>query len=257
MTDQNTKNNPDKPDNLDKQTRQHDLTGQNAENHAAFTLYGYYRSSTSFRVRMALAYKNIAYEYISVNLLAKEHQSTEFKAIHPQGLVPALAHDGHVLTQSLAILEYLDDVCAAPETLLVWGDAARKAKIRALAQIIACDIHPMNNLSVWKGYLGGVLGVTDDQSTAWYAHWITQGLAAYEAMMDQTAAFSCGAALSLADICLLPQLYNARRFGVDLDHFTSILRVEKNMLALDAVRVSLPENQSDAALGLNPIYEIA
>lgn len=219
-----------------------------------FKLHGYFRSSTSFRVRMAMHLKNISYDDCPVNLLLNEHKSEAYLKINPQGLVPVLEHDGHIITQSLAILEYLDDV--APEPLLIWGDAVQKAKIRALSQIIACDIHPMNNMSVWKGYLGHVLQCSDDQTKIWYAHWIIKGLAAYEGMMEPDALYSCGDKISLADICLLPQLYNARRFNVPLDDFAKLLRVEKNMLMLEAVQAALPEVQTDAPADLAPIYTI-
>lgn len=219
------------------------------------TLYGYFRSSTTFRLRLALKFKGLDYIYKPVNLLVKEHQADAFKRINPQGLVPALEHEGHILTQSLAILEYLDEI--SPEKLLVWGDAVQKAKIRALSQIIACDIHPMNNLSVWKGYLGNVIGVSDQQSKDWYAHWITHGLTAYEAMLKAEDQFSNGDAISQADICLLPQLYNARRFAVQLDQFSNILKIEQNLIALDWVKDSLPEHQPDAPKDLDAIYQVA
>jgi maleylacetoacetate isomerase len=196
----------------------------------------------------------LAYHYKPVNLLEKEHQGDDFKKLNPLGLVPALEHDGHILTQSLAILEYLDDI--SPNQKLVWGDAAQKSKIRALSQIIACDIHPMNNLSVWKGYLGNVIGVSDQQSKGWYAHWIIQGLNAYEQMLQSSDQFSCGDQVSQADICLLPQLYNARRFAVQLDQFPNILKIETNMLALNWVKASLPENQPDAPKCLKAIYKL-
>jgi maleylacetoacetate isomerase/maleylpyruvate isomerase len=220
----------------------------------AFKLHGYFRSSTSFRVRMALNLKGLNYDYVPVNLLMSEHKSDEYLKLNPQGLVPALEHEGHIITQSLAILEYLDDI--APSPALVYGSPAQKAKIRALAHIIACDIHPMNNISVWKGYLGKVLNVTEEQSKSWYAHWIMQGLSVYEEMMEKGSAFSCGNDISLADICLLPQLYNARRFNVPLEAFANILRTEQNMLELEAIRAALPEAQPDAPADLKPIYNL-
>ncbi len=221
------------------------------------TLYGYFRSSTSFRVRIALALKGIAYEYKPVNLLIGEHKEAAYRAIHPQGLVPALVHNGQVVTQSMAIMEYLDDI--APDPLLVTGTAAQKARIRAMAQIIACDIHPMNNLNVWKAYVGGVLKATDDQLKDWYMHWIHQGLASYELMVSDggEGLYSCGNQVSMADLCLLPQLYNARRFDVPLERFPRILQVEKNMLKLAAVQQALPERQMDAPRDLKPVYDAA
>lgn len=217
----------------------------------AITLYGYFRSSTSFRLRLALAYKDLRYDYKPVNLIEKEHLTPEFKQVNPQGLLPALVHNGKVLTQSLAMMEYLDETF--PDKPLVFGDAYSRALQRSLAQIIACDIHPMNNLSVWKGYVEKVLGADAEQSKAWYAHWIEKGLRAYEAQM-QSAAFSAGYDISIADLCLLPQLYNARRFGVALDDYEKILRVERKLLGLEWVQGCLPEVQKDAPAGLEPVY---
>lgn len=217
-----------------------------------FILYGYYRSSTSFRLRLALAYKGVSYDYRPVNLLDGAHKTDDYRQINPQGYVPAIVHKGQILTQSLAILEYIEELYPAPP--LLWGDAARKAAIRSLAQIIACDIHPMNNLSVWKGYVDGVLGANEQQLQAWYAHWIHEGLAAYQQLMIKEGRFSCGDELSLADICLMPQLYNARRFNVALEAFPDILRIEENLLALDIVQHSMPEAQEDAPADIARVY---
>lgn len=217
-------------------------------------LYGYYRSSTSFRVRIALNLKGIAYEYVPVNLLIGEHKEAAYRAVHPQGMVPALVHNGQTLTQSMAIMEYLDDIAGDP--LLVHGTPVQKARIRAMAQVIACDIHPMNNLNVWKGYVGGILKATDQQLSDWYMHWIHQGLSAYEEMLRERgeSPYSCGAQVSMADLCLLPQLYNARRFKVPLEAFPLILKIEQNLLKIPAFRDAMPENQVDAPEDLVPVY---
>lgn len=222
------------------------------------TLYGYFRSSTSFRVRMALALKGLDYRSISVNLLEKEHQGEAYRAVNPQGLVPSLVHQGKTLTQSMAILEYLDETF--PQDAIIYGDAYSRARIRAMSQLIACDIHPMNNLNVWKGYVGGVLGADEQALSQWYEHWIVKGLSAYEAMLaddnddKKEWRFSCGDTPSMADICLLPQLYNARRFKVRLDDFPRILKIEAEMLKLEAVQQALPERQSDAPQDMQAIY---
>lgn len=217
-------------------------------------LYGYYRSSTSFRVRIALNLKGIAYDYVPVNLLIGEHKEAAYRKVHPQGMVPALVHNGQTLTQSMAIMEYLDDIAGDP--LLVYGSPVQKARIRAMAQVIACDIHPMNNLNVWKGYVGGVLQATDKQLSDWYMHWIHQGFLAYEAMLREGGEhpYSCGAQVSMADLCLLPQLYNARRFNVPLDAFPLVLKVEQNLLKIPAFRDAMPENQIDAPEDLAAVY---
>lgn len=208
-------------------------------------LYGYFRSSAAYRVRIALNLKAIAYENAFVSL-ARGDQLKAFAALNPQKLVPALETDGALLTQSLAIVEYLDETHPAPP--LLPRDAAGRARVRALAQMVACDIHPLNNLRV-LGYLVKTLSVNEDQKTAWYRHWIAEGLAAIEAALARdaaTGAFCHGAQPTLADICLVPQVANARRFDCPLEAFPTIRRIEAACLALPAFDAARPENQPDA-----------
>ncbi|MBB1486765.1 maleylacetoacetate isomerase [Oceanospirillum sediminis] len=209
-------------------------------------LFDYFRSSASYRVRIALNLKGIDCEQIGVNLLKGEHKGDEHLSRNPQGFVPALALDsGEVLTQSLAIIEYLEEVY--PDRPVLPTDAAERARVRSLAQLIACDIHPVDNLRVLK-YLTGELGISEEQKTRWYQHWIEEGFAALESRLSDAATgqFCHGDTPTLADICLAPQVFNAQRFNVDLTPFPHIMAVYQHAEALDAFRLARPENQPDA-----------
>lgn len=211
-------------------------------------LYTYFRSSAAYRVRIALNLKGLAWEAVPVHLLrggGEQHQP-DYLALNPNGLVPALDDEGLLLTQSLAIIEYLDET--HPEPALLPGDAVARARIRAIAQTIACDIHPINNLRVLR-YLTRELGATDTQKTAWYRHWVELGLAAVEAMLandSRTGVFCHGDSPTLADCCLVPQVFNARRFACDLSAMPTLLRIVERCEAMEAFRLAAPEHQSDA-----------
>jgi maleylacetoacetate isomerase len=202
-------------------------------------LYDYFRSSAAYRVRIALNLKGIAYDSVSVNLAEGAQKQAEYRDRNPQGLVPMLEMDGHRLTQSLAIIHYLDAVAADPP--LAPKAPADRAHVAALALTIACDIHPLNNLRVLK-YLSGPLGVEEAARDAWYAHWIAEGLAALEALAAPRAGrFLFGDSVTLADICLVPQLYNARRFDVPLDAYPLLRAVDAEACALDAFAAAHPD----------------
>jgi maleylacetoacetate isomerase len=202
-------------------------------------LHDYFRSSAAYRVRIALGLKGIDYDHHVVNLAHGEQKLAEFRARNPQGLVPCLEIDGLFLTQSLAICDYLDATHKAVP--FVPSDPADRAHVLALALTVACDIHPLNNLRILK-YLTGVLGVGDPAKDAWYRHWVVEGLTALEALgRPRAGTFLFGDAPTLADICLIPQLYNARRFGVRLDPFPTLRRVDENASALAAFAAAHPD----------------
>jgi maleylacetoacetate isomerase len=211
-------------------------------------LHNYFRSSASYRVRIGLNLKNLRYDYLPVHLSrgGGEQFQAAFRAMNPLAVVPVLEHDGALLTQSLAILEYLEEVQPSPP-LLPRG-AVERARVRALALAIACEIHPLNNLRVLN-YLSGTVGVTPDTKTEWYKHWVGLGLEALEAALagsPDTSAFCHGDQPSIADCCLIPQLFNARRFGCDLSDYPTLLAIEKVCLELSAFRDAAPERQPDA-----------
>lgn len=212
-------------------------------------LHSYFRSSASFRVRIALALKQLDYEYVPVHLLQGGGQqfAAAFKAMNPAALVPVLEEDdGTVLTQSLAIIEYLDET--RPQPPLLPSGAVGRARVRALALAIACEIHPLNNLRV-LAYLSQTLGVTEAQRNAWYCHWVETGLATVEAMLagdPQTGACCHGDTPTLADICLVPQIFNAQRFKARLDHVPTVMRIHQHCLTLPAFAQSVPALQPDA-----------
>lgn len=211
----------------------------------ALALYTYFRSSAAYRVRIALNYKGLAYKPRFVHLLRGEQNAGEYREINPEGRIPALMVDGAVLTQSLAIIEYLEEI--HPKPRLLPKSAIERAHVRALAQIVACDIHPLNNLRVLN-YLKDTLHQDEPARQAWIRHWIGDGLRAYEAHLTAhgtAGRFSLGDRPTLADVCLVPQLFNARRYGCDLAGFLKILAIEENCLALPAFRDAAPGHQPD------------
>ncbi len=208
-------------------------------------LYSYFRSSAAYRVRIALNLKGLAYETVPIHLVKDggRNKTPEYRAVNPQMRVPALAlANGEVLVQSLAIIEYLDET--HPEPPLLPKDALGRAKARALGQIIACDIHPLNNIGPLR-YLKNPLKHEQAEIDAWYHHWILEGFDALEAMIAP-GPYALGTQVTLADICLVPQVANARRFKVPLDRFEKILAVDAACGKLAAFAAALPENQPDA-----------
>jgi maleylacetoacetate isomerase len=205
-------------------------------------LFDYFRSSASYRVRIALNLKGVEYEAVSVDLLHGKQREAEYRARNPQGFVPMLDVDGHRITQSLAIIEYLE--ATRPEPSLLPSDPADAAHVRALALIVACDIHPLNNLRVLK-YLSGPLGQEEETRNAWYRHWVAKGLAALEAQAASRAGrFLFGDSPTLADICLVPQLFNARRFDVPLEAYPTLLRADAEANSSEAFAAAHPERVS-------------
>ncbi len=208
-------------------------------------LYTYFRSSAAYRVRIALNLKGLPYELVPVHLTKDggNQRKADFVAVNPQMRVPALAlSSGDVITQSLAIIEYLDDI--HPEPPLLPADALERAHVRAIAQTVACDIHPLNNLVVLQ-YLKRSLKHEQPEIDAWYHHWVIEGFKAIEAMIAP-APYACGAHVTLADLCLVPQVFNARRLKVALDAFPKIVAADAACLKLAAFDKARPENQPDA-----------
>ena len=208
-------------------------------------LYGYFRSSAAYRIRIAVNMKGLDCTHVPLSILAKENKGEDYLKKNPQGLVPYLA-DGDVgMGQSMAMLEYLEE--NYPKPALLPRDAAGRARVRQLSGIIACDIHPLDNLRVLK-YITAELGVSDEQKTTWYHHWILEGFKALEILLQdgKSGDFCHGDRVSFADLCLIPQVYNARRFNCPLDDFPTILRITDNCNRLDAFIQALPENQADA-----------
>jgi maleylpyruvate isomerase len=209
-------------------------------------LFGYYRSSAAYRVRIALNIKGLAAEHVAVHLRHQEQTAAGFRKLNPAGLVPALEHEGQLYSQSLAIIEYLDELQPAPP--LLPADAADRAFVRSLALGIACDIHPLNNLRVLK-YLKDTLQLADAARDQWYAHWIQVGFTALEAVLardPRVGAFCCGEQPGLADICLVPQLYNAERMHCDTSAYPTVLRIAAQARALPAFQAAEPQRQADA-----------
>jgi maleylacetoacetate isomerase len=209
-------------------------------------LYGYFRSSATYRVRIALNLKGLKVEHVAVHLTRDggEQHKPEYRARNAQGLVPALElDDGTVLTQSLAIIEYLDAV--RPEPRLIPTDPLAAAQVRAVALAIACDIHPLNNTRVLS-YLKGPLGHSAEEVNAWYGHWILKGgLEAVERMIDG-GQFCFGERPGLADVYLIPQVANARRYDISIDHLPKILKVDRTCSEIEAFRLAHPSLQPDA-----------
>lgn len=211
-------------------------------------LYGYFRSSAAYRVRIALGLKGLEYQHKAVNLKpgVSEHKSADYMALNPQGRVPYLI-DGEVsLSQSPAILEYLEE--AYPDTALLPTEVAGRAYVRQLASLIGCDIHPLNNLSVLM-QIKNQLGADENATNEWYHHWIVEGFTALEAMLStssHTGRFCVGDTPGLADVYLVPQVWNARRFNTPLDAFPTICRIDAACNEVQAFIDAAPENQPDA-----------
>jgi maleylpyruvate isomerase len=214
----------------------------------ATTLYDYYRSSAAFRVRIALNIKGLTYEQRPLHLLRNggEQLGAEYLAINPQGLVPALSDEGELYTQSLAIVEYLEDKHPQPP-IMPWHPNDR-AYVRSIALQIACDMHPLNNLRVLT-YLQGTLKIDDAQRKAWMHHWLHAGFAALEKRLatdPHTGRYCFGENVTMADVFLVPQVYNARRFELPLDAYPTVVRIADEAAKLDAFRRAEPQNQPDA-----------
>jgi len=210
-------------------------------------LYSYFRSSAAYRVRIALGLKGVAFEYVPVHLVKGEQRDDRYRALNPQSLVPVLIDEGRVITQSLAIIEYLEE--RHPNPRLLPGAPAERARVRSIALSIACEIHPLDNLRVLQ-YLVRTLGVSEEAKNVWYRHWIDLGLSALESQLANdraTGTFCHGETPSLADICLVPQLANARRYNIPLDAYPTLTRIDSSCRALDAFAVAAPERQPDTA----------
>ncbi|HEX8640776.1 MAG TPA: maleylacetoacetate isomerase [Allosphingosinicella sp.] len=201
-------------------------------------LFDYFRSSASYRVRIALALKGIEYERVAVNLLEGEQKAEDYRARNPQGFVPMLEADGLRLTQSLAIMGWLE--ARWPEPRLLPADPAEAAHVRALALAIVCDIHPLNNLRVLKRL--SALGVEQEQRNEWYRHWVSEGFAALEALAAPRAGrFLFGDDPTLADVCLVPQMYNARRFAVPVEDYPTLARADAEAAGIEAFAAAHPD----------------
>ena len=208
-------------------------------------LYNYFRSSASYRVRIGLALKGLDYDYRAVHLPNDEQTAESYAAVSASRLVPLLKDGDHVLTQSLAILEYLDET--RPEPPLLPRDPFERARVRALALDIACEIHPLNNLRVLR-YLVGPMKLSSDDKDRWYRHWVETGLEVVERQLAAAPATFChGDTPTIADICLVPQIFNAQRFHCRLDHVPNVMRVFARCMQLDAFEMTRPEKCPDAA----------
>lgn len=209
-------------------------------------LYGYWRSSASYRVRIGLNYKGLDYHSIPVHLLrdgGEQHQ-TSYRQLNPNGLVPTLVDGSHVVHQSLAILEYLDETCAGPK--LLPGDAAQRATIRALSLDLAAELQPLINLRVQQ-YLTQQLQVSEQAKQAWLQEWFGRAFQAFETSLHETAGdYAVGDSFSMADACLVPQVYSALRFGIELADYPQLERLYQKLLSLDFVQAAAPEQQPDA-----------
>ena len=209
-------------------------------------LYTYFRSSAAFRVRIALNLKGLAYEPQYVHLAKGEHRRPEYAGKYPQALLPTLLIDGHALSQSLAIIEYLEETHPQPPLLPREADA--RARVRSLSLLVACEIHPLNNLRTLQ-YLKRSLGQSEEQIASWYRHWIADGLAKLEAELAgsrATGRFSHGDSPSMADCCLVPQIFNARRYEAELAAYPTVMRVFDECMKLAAFERAQPAKQADA-----------
>ncbi len=206
-------------------------------------LYSYFRSSAAYRVRIALNLKAIDYDLAIINLLKSQQLDEGYLAVNPQGLLPALETEEGYLAQSLAILEWLDETY--PQSPIITGSAWQKAKIRNISYAIACDIHPVNNLRVLK-YLSSELNVDDETKNKWYRHWIEIGFEKIELMLSDSSDYCVGDQPTLADICLVPQVFNAIRFKVDMAAYPKIAAIYERCNKLAAFDDAAPQNQPDA-----------
>jgi maleylacetoacetate isomerase len=210
-------------------------------------LYTYFRSSAAYRVRIALALKVLAYESAFVHLLKAEQSAPAYLGVNPLGLVPALEDGGKVLTESLAIIEYLDETQPGPK--LLPADPAERAYVRAFSQIVACEIHPLNNLRVLN-HLRKEYGKSEDDIKAWYRHWIAEGftmMEGYLAKERRHGRYCLGDKVTMAECCLVPQVYNAQRYRCDLTPYPIVMGVNAECLKLEAFTRAAPENQPDAS----------
>ncbi|VTU30206.1 Maleylpyruvate isomerase [Variovorax sp. RA8] len=212
---------------------------------AMMKLYTYFRSSASFRVRIALNLKGLDYDYLPVHIARGEHKTGPFSAISPDMLVPLLKDDGERFTQSMAIIEYLDEI--HPEPALLPHDPVGRAHVRALAQSIACEIHPLNNLRVLK-YLVRELKIGDDAKNTWYRHWVREGMLAFERQLAQRPAslYCWGDTPTLADCCLVPQVFNGQRFDCDFSGLPRTMAAFEACMQLDAFQRAQPSRCPDA-----------
>jgi maleylacetoacetate isomerase len=205
-------------------------------------LYSYFRSTTSYRARIGLNLKGLSYDQVPINLLKGEQNEPAYTNVNPQGRVPALDIGGTVLIQSPAILEYLEEVY--PEPALLPADPVRRAKIRGVCAVIACDIHPLNN-SGPLAFLRNKLGQDQAAVDTWFTHWVSRGLAAVETLVEP-GPYAFGDRVTLADVYIVPQVFSARRFKVPLDDYPKVVAIEAACAAIDAFRAAAPENQPDA-----------
>lgn len=207
-------------------------------------LFDYFRSSACYRVRIALNLKGVEYESVAVNLVEGGQKTQAYRAVNPQGLIPALEMDGRTLFQSLAIVDYLE--ATRPDPPLLPADPADSAHVRALALVVAADIHPLNNLRILK-YLSGPLGQPQERRDDWYRHWVAEGFAALEAMAAPRAGRHLfGDSPTLADICLVPQMFNARRFEVPLDDYPTLVRADAEAGRIHAFAAAHPDRSAAA-----------
>lgn len=218
-------------------------------NPGSIRLYSYWRSSAAYRVRIALNLKGMPYETLPVHLARGEQHKAPFSDLNPQELVPVLLHGSRILRQSMAIMEYLDETWPTPP--LMPTTARDRQRVRAIAQMIACDIHPLNNLRVLQ-FFENTWNVPQAERDAWVRHWMQVGFEALEDTLadnPSTGTFCDGEMPTMADCCLVPQVYNAVRFGVDLAPYRTIRRINEACLALEAFEAARPENQPDAPVG--------
>jgi len=215
---------------------------------SGLTLYSYFRSSAAYRVRIVLGLKDLDYDQVAIHLVRNggEHHAPSYLAINPQGLVPSLKHDEAILTQSTAICEYIDKVW--PDPALLPRAPLQRAYVRSLMAAIACDIHPINNLRVLR-YLTDTIGVSEEQKLAWYRHWVLDGFAALESLITShgyAGRYCCGDTVGLADAYLVPQIYNARRFNIDLAAFPRLTAIDLACGELTAFQAAHPDRQPDS-----------
>ncbi|MBF0280424.1 MAG: maleylacetoacetate isomerase [SAR324 cluster bacterium] len=208
-------------------------------------LYTFFRSSAAYRVRIALNYKALSYESVAVHLRRNggEHKKEEYLAVNPQGLVPVLEHEGQALIQSPAILEYLEE--KFPDPPLLPAEAVDRAHVRGMSMLIACEMHPLCNLRVLQ-YLRSDLGQSEEGVNSWYHHWIALGFKALEEMVDSSGPYCFGKKITMADVYLVPQYYNAQRFKCDLSNYPNLKRIVKTLNQVSAFAEAAPEVQADA-----------